>query len=146
MVTAVVEAVLRPQVLRKRGNAGQPLVDQLRLAERTAADLELVGHAARLRTEVAIGSQHALRQREDVDSQIEQVLDRVVVLKPVHAPHRRVRKRGPRVQRAVQQLAQLCHEPLALLRRQAGLALRGHDSRVEGFDQVPQQLGILGEV
>ena len=146
MVAPVVEPVLCPQVLRKRGNAGQALVDQLRLAERAAADLELVGHAARFRTEVAVGSQHALGQRKDIDSQIEQVLDRVVVLKAVHAPHRRVRQRGARFHRAVQKLAQLGHESLALLHRHARLALGGHDPRVKRLDQVPQQLGIPGEV
>ena len=102
MVAAVVEAMLCAQILRKRGNARQPLADQLRLAQRAAARLEFVGHAARRGTEVAIVPQHALRQGEHVNAQIEQILDRIAVLKPVHAPNRRVRRRGLRTHGAVQ--------------------------------------------
>ena len=81
-----------PKILWERRDAGQAFADQLRLAQGPAASFEILRHLAGLRAEVAIGSQHAFWQREDVDLQFEQILDGIVVLETIHSPERRLRE------------------------------------------------------
>ena len=146
MISAVVEAVLGPEILRERRDAGQTFVDQLRLAQGPAAGFETLRHLAAFGAEVTVLPQHPFRQREHVDLQVEQILDRVVVLKPIHSPNRRLRQNLLGRDGDMQQSAQLGDEFPPLLGRQRRLSRWRHDSQVERPHQIVDQLGIPGEI
>ena len=103
----------------------------------------LAGHGIEV---VSVLSEHAFGKRENLDLEIEEILNRVVVLEAVHPPNRRPGRGCLCRDGGVQQIFQGRHELSPFFGRQRGFVLRRHFLEIQRFDQFANQLGILREV
>ena len=91
MIASIVEPMFGPEILRKSGHATEASLDQLRLPERTTSHNNDLCHLTGLGSEiVSVVPHHSLREGIDDAFQIKEIGDRIVILKSIHPPNRRL--------------------------------------------------------
>ena len=84
----VVEAPLCLEIDRKRGHAGEDLILEVLLSQRTVSDGEFIGKSSARRIEIgAVDTDRFFGKRIDVAAQVEQIADGVVVFVAIEPPH-----------------------------------------------------------
>ena len=143
MIRLIIITMLCSQILWKSRHSRQPRLDHLGLPERTAPHCHPGRHLPRLRFEVSlVVPHHALRQREDITFQAKQIRHRIVILKAVHPPNRRLEILLLPRQRLMEQVLKVSQKLLPRLRLQLRFILRRHFLKIDCLHNTLQQLRL----